>query len=104
VVSWIRLFKTAGYLAIAIANQRGIALGRYSEADLRALHDKMRAELAVQGAILDRYFLLSTRGGRLQLPQCPARHGDSGAAEVGHGRPLRIPFVLVRDGRVVEGG
>ena len=43
VVAWIRLFKAAGYLAIVVTNQRGIALGRYSEADLLALHEKMRA-------------------------------------------------------------
>jgi len=27
VVSWIRLFKAAGFLAIILTNQRGIALG-----------------------------------------------------------------------------
>jgi len=32
-VSWIRLFKAAGYLAIVITNQRGIALGVMSHAD-----------------------------------------------------------------------
>jgi D-glycero-D-manno-heptose 1,7-bisphosphate phosphatase len=37
VVSWIRLFKAAGYLAIVVANQRGIALC-HTEADLCALH------------------------------------------------------------------
>src|SRR5437764_6193633 len=52
-ISWIRLFKAAGYLAIVLTNQRGIALGLYSESDLRTLHEKMRAELAAQGAILD---------------------------------------------------
>jgi D-glycero-D-manno-heptose 1,7-bisphosphate phosphatase len=55
-VSWIRLFKAAGYLAIVLTNQRGIALGLYSHADLQALHTKMRAELAAQGAILDDIF------------------------------------------------
>ncbi len=53
VVSWIRLFKAAGYLAIVVTNQRGIALGIMTEADLLALHEKMRAELVSQGAILD---------------------------------------------------
>jgi hypothetical protein len=79
--------------------------GRYSEADLRALHDKMRAELAVQGAPSSTdIFYCPHAEGACNCRNAPARHGDSGAAEVGHGRPLRIPFVLVRDGRVVEGG
>lgn len=56
VVSWIRLFKTAGYLAIVITNQRGVALGRHSEAALQALHERMHAELASQGAVLDDIF------------------------------------------------
>src|ERR1017187_8781169 len=30
VVSWIRLFKAAGFLAVVLTNQRGIALGQYS--------------------------------------------------------------------------
>jgi len=56
VVSWIRLFKTAGYLAIVITNQRGVALGRHSEAALQALHERMHAALASQGAVLDDIF------------------------------------------------
>ena len=49
-VSWIRLFKAAGFLAIVITNQRCVALGLLSGEDLQALHDRMCAELAAQGA------------------------------------------------------
>lgn len=51
VVSWIiRLFKAAGFLAIVLTNQRGLALGQYSEAGLQALHERMRTALAAEGA------------------------------------------------------
>jgi len=117
VVSWIRLFKAAGYLAIVITNQRGISRGLYSEADLRALHEKMRAELAGQGAILDDVFYCPHAEDacdcRKPLPGMviqAQRKWDidlSASLLVGDGERDRllaercgIPFVLVRDGRV----
>lgn len=119
VVSWIRLFKAAGYLTIVITNQRGIALGIMSHADLIALHERMRAELASQGAILDDIFYCPHEEGA-----CDCRKprpglvleaqkkwnidlsaslliGDSQRDRVLAER-CRIPFALVRDGRVVE--
>ncbi len=39
--------------AIVITNQRGIALGLHSKADLHALHDRFRRYLAEHGAHLD---------------------------------------------------
>ena len=119
VVSWIRLFKTAGFLAIVITNQRGIALGRHSEADLLALHERMRSELAAQGAVLDDIFYCPHAEGacncRKPLPGMvidAQRKWDIDLAAsllIGDGERDRllaarcgIPFVLVRDGRVVE--
>lgn len=119
VVSWIRLFKAAGYLAIVITNQRGVALGLYTEADLRAIHEKMSAELAAQGALLDDIFYCPHGEGvcdcRKPLPgmivQAQKKWDiDLGASLlIGDGERDRklaercgIPFVLVRDGRVVE--
>jgi len=119
VVSWIRLFKAAGYLAIVITNQRGIALGRMTEADLDALHQRMRAELAAQGAALDDVFYCphaeDACNCRKPLPgmiTAAQRKWDIDLARslfVGDGERDRllaercgIPFVLVRDGRVVE--
>ena len=118
-VSWIRLFKAAGYLAIVITNQRGIALGVMSHADLLALHDRMRAELAAQGAILDDIFYCPHEEGA-----CDCRKprpglvleaqqkwdidlatslliGDSQRDRL-LAENCRIPFALVQDGRVVE--
>ena len=119
VVSWIRLFKAAGFLAIVLTNQRGIALGQYSEADLQDLHAKMRAELEAQGAILDDVFYCphaeAACNCRKPLPgmviQAQRKWGiDLGASlQIGDGVRDRllaercgIPFALVRDGRVVE--
>jgi len=120
-VSWIQLFKAAGYLAIVITNQRGIALGRMTEAELAALHERMRAELAAEGAILDDIFYCPHAEGacncRKPLPGMviEAQHKwdiDLAASLfIGDGERDRllaercgIPFVMVRDGRVVEGG
>ena len=120
-VSWIRLFKAAGYLAIVVTNQRGIALGVMTEADLLALHTKMRAELAAQGAILDDILycphaedacncrkplpgmvMEAQRKWDIDLP-ASLLIGDGGRDRLLAER-CGIPFVMVRDGRVVEGG
>lgn len=116
---WIRLFKAAGFLAIVLTNQRGIALGLYSEADLEGLHERMRAELAAQGAILDDIFYCPHDEGacdcRKPLPGLVRAaqqkwNIDLGASlligDTGRDRQLAercgIPFALVREGRVVE--
>ena len=118
-VSWIRLFKAAGFLTIVITNQRGIALGRYSDADLLALHERMRAELAAQGAILDDIFYCPHQEGacdcRKPLPGLVIEAQQkwdidlSASLLIGDTERDRllaercgIPFALVRDGRVVE--
>jgi D-glycero-D-manno-heptose 1,7-bisphosphate phosphatase len=120
VVSWIRLFKAAGFLAIVVTNQRGIALGQYSEADLEALHEKMRIELADRGAILDDIFYCPHAEGacdcRKPLPGMvlqAQRKWDidlSASLLIGDGERDRllaarcgIPFALVRDGQLVSG-
>jgi D-glycero-D-manno-heptose 1,7-bisphosphate phosphatase len=43
----------AGLTVLVVTNQRGIALGLYSEADLAQIHSNMRADLARHGAHLD---------------------------------------------------
>jgi len=118
-VSWIRLFKAAGYLAIVVTNQRGIARGLYTHADLQALHERMRAELAAQGAELDDVFYCPHEEGA-----CDCRKPRPGlvleaqrkwdidlgtSLLIGDGERDRllaercgIPFVLVREGRVVD--
>src|SRR5208283_4647166 len=43
----------SGRKVILVTNQRGIALGLYSEADLQVLHDRLQEHLAARGAVLD---------------------------------------------------
>jgi D-glycero-D-manno-heptose 1,7-bisphosphate phosphatase len=48
----LRCLHRAGLRLIVITNQRGVALGRLREADLAALHHRLRARLAVEGVSL----------------------------------------------------
>jgi len=118
-ISWIRLFKAAGFLAIVLTNQRGIALGLHTEADLQALHEKMRTALAAEGAILDDIFYCPHAEGacncRKPLPGMVIQAQQkwdidlSASLLIGDGERDRllaercgIPFAGVWDGRVVE--
>ncbi len=118
-VSWIRLFKAAGFLAIVVTNQRGIARGLYTEADLRDIHNRMRTALAAQGANLDDIFYCPHEEGA-----CDCRKPQPGMVreaqkkwdidlsaslligDSSRDRKLAeacgIPFALVTDGRVIE--
>ena len=49
----LRLLREAGYLLVAVTNQRGIGRGLMSERDLAEVHRRMQAELARAGAALD---------------------------------------------------
>ena len=52
-VEAIAKLNRAGKKVIVATNQRGIALGLMSEADLYAIHDQLRGALAADGAKLD---------------------------------------------------
>jgi D-glycero-D-manno-heptose 1,7-bisphosphate phosphatase len=45
--------NAAGWRAILVTNQRGVALGRMDDDDLRAIHRRLESELARSGARLD---------------------------------------------------
>ena len=53
VAAAIATLNRSGRKVIVVTNQRGIALGRMSEADLCAIHEQLRGELARLGATLD---------------------------------------------------
>jgi len=49
----VRLINSAGFKAIVITNQSGVARGMHTEETLKAIHSKMIEDLAEQGARID---------------------------------------------------
>lgn len=59
----------AGVRTIVTTNQRGIARGLYTEADLAAVHDRMRRELATHGAAIDAVYHCPDMDGPRRKPR-----------------------------------
>jgi D-glycero-D-manno-heptose 1,7-bisphosphate phosphatase len=54
--SAIATLNRSGRRAIVVSNQRGIALGRYTSADVEALHGQLQEHLAAHGAHIDAFY------------------------------------------------
>jgi D-glycero-D-manno-heptose 1,7-bisphosphate phosphatase len=89
----IRRLNEAGLRVIVVTNQRGIALGRLSEADLAEIHRLMSAELAAAGARVDAIY------------HCPHDHGECDCRKPGTGMFLQAqvdyPGITFEDSAVV---
>lgn len=53
----VRRLNDNGWLVFLVTNQRGIALGKFTEAALDAVHQKLKEELAAVGAHLDGLYI-----------------------------------------------
>ena len=53
IADWIRIFNALDFLVIVVTNQRGIALGKMTEADVETIHELMKHELSSRGARID---------------------------------------------------
>ena len=52
----LRLLHEAGLAAYVVTNQRGVALGLYTEGDVERLHTRLAAELSHAGGRVDGFF------------------------------------------------
>lgn len=79
----LRLLREANWRTIIASNQPGIGRGVMSEADLEALHSRMKQEIAEAGGRNRRDLLLSARlGRRLRVPQAETRPSLPGPARL----------------------
>ena len=72
----IALLNQAGRKVIVVTNQRGIALGRYSESDLLSIHEKLHTHLGAFGAHVDAIYYCPHDYG-----QCTCRKPGTGMFE-----------------------
>lgn len=64
----VATLNRSGRKVIVVTNQRGIALGLYSQEDLARIHDRLRAQLAAHEAHLDAIYICPHEAG-----QCDCR-------------------------------
>ena len=56
VAAALRRLHEAGFLAIVVTNQSGVARGMYGESDVQAVHERIQELLAREGAAVDRFY------------------------------------------------
>ncbi|MCE9564907.1 MAG: HAD family hydrolase [Planctomycetes bacterium] len=54
---WVRLFNALDLLVIVVTNQRGVALGRMTQADVDDIHQQMLEEFSLRGCRVDDVFV-----------------------------------------------
>ncbi len=69
----IARMNRAGLTVVLVTNQRGIALGLYTEAQLELIHSNMQTHLALHGARLDAIYYCPH-----DIGQCQCRKPDVG--------------------------
>lgn len=72
----IAALNASGRIVIVITNQRGVALGLYSEDDLRALHEELQRHLSRHEAHIDAFYYCPHDKG-----QCECRKPATGLFE-----------------------
>jgi len=52
----LRRIHDAGYLAVVVTNQSGVARGMYAESDIHAVHAEIQRRLAADGVAIDAFY------------------------------------------------
>lgn len=74
----IKLINRAGYLAIVVSNQAGIARGYYTVKDVEYLHSQVDAMLAKHGAHIDAYYYCPHHTDIGEIRDCECRKPKPG--------------------------
>ncbi len=103
---WIQIFNALGLLVIVVTNQRCIARGLMTGEALDELHRRMTAELLSRAARVDDVLTCPHEDGvcdcRKPLPGLVRQAVDKSDRDSELAANCGIPFVLVKDGAVME--
>ncbi|MBD3349128.1 MAG: HAD-IIIA family hydrolase [Candidatus Eisenbacteria bacterium] len=96
----IRNLNSAGYLAVLVSNQSGVARGLMSEEDLAGIHAALEELLSAEGALLDAaYYCPNYEGGSVPgfIEDTSCRKPDTGMIEAARrdlGMDIASSFVV----------